>query len=216
MLRLFRVYISTRVAALLASEFILIYACYLAATFFWLRADPSAFLGDENGWWRILIVVCSLVLASYFLDLYSNLRFSRELLQKVVLVVATAFLTEAILSYLKLPQWVVPARPMILGSALTFTALVASRFIFVLLLRKMPTEGIVFLGNSRVVQQIASHLDAHPEKGLTPLGFLDDSNSTSANRLGAISDLLAVVDRLHPKRIVVGMQERRAILPVFE
>ena len=76
MLRLFRVYISTRVAALLASEFILIYACYLAATFFWLRADPSAFLGDENGWRRIFIVVCCLVLATYFLDLYSNLRFS--------------------------------------------------------------------------------------------------------------------------------------------
>lgn len=216
MLRLFRVYISTRVAALLASEFILIYACYLAATFFWLRADPSAFLGDENGWRRIFIVVCCLVLATYFLDLYSNLRFSRELLQKVVVVVATAFLTEAILSYLKLPQWVVPAGPMILGSALTFTALIASRFIFVLLLRKMPTEGIVFLGNSCVVQQIASHLEAHPEKGLTPLGFLDDLNSMSANRLGAISDLRAVVDRLHPKRIVVGMQERRAILPVSE
>jgi exopolysaccharide biosynthesis polyprenyl glycosylphosphotransferase len=66
------------------------------------------------------------------------------------------------------------------------------------------------------VQQIASHLEAHPEKGLTPLGFLDDLNSMSANRLGAISDLRAVVDRLHPKRIVVGMQERRAILPVSE
>jgi exopolysaccharide biosynthesis polyprenyl glycosylphosphotransferase len=72
----------------------------------------------------------------------------------------------------------------------------------------------VFLGNSCVVQQIASYLEAHPEKGLTPLGFLDDSNSTSANRLGAISDLRAVVERLHPKRIVVGLEERRSNLPV--
>jgi hypothetical protein len=39
MLRLFRVYVSASVAALLASEFILIYVCYLAATFVWMRAD---------------------------------------------------------------------------------------------------------------------------------------------------------------------------------
>ena len=40
MLRLFRVYVSARVAALLASEFILIYVCYLAATLAWLRRAP--------------------------------------------------------------------------------------------------------------------------------------------------------------------------------
>ena len=57
MLRLFRVYVSASVAALLASEFILICACYLAATFVWLRADAPVFLVDDQGWLRILIVV---------------------------------------------------------------------------------------------------------------------------------------------------------------
>jgi hypothetical protein len=73
MLRLFRVYVSTRVAALLASEFILIYACYLAATLTWLRADVEVFLVDDQGWLRILIVVLCLLLSIYFHDLYSNL-----------------------------------------------------------------------------------------------------------------------------------------------
>jgi len=214
MLRLFRVYISARVAALLTGELLLIYACYLAATFAWLRADAPGFLVDDQGWLRILIVVFCLVLASYFLDLYSNLNFSRELLQKVVVVVASAFLTEAILSYLKLVRLVVPAGPMIAGSALTAGALVVSRFVFKFVLSKIPAESVVFLGDSQVVQEIASHLAAHPEKGLTPLGFLDDSDSFTEKRLGAISDLREVVDRLHPKRIVVGLRERRSNLPV--
>jgi exopolysaccharide biosynthesis polyprenyl glycosylphosphotransferase len=128
--------------------------------------------------------------------------------------VASAFLTEAILSYLKLVRLVVPAGPMIAGSALTAGALVVSRFVFKFVLSKIPAESVVFLGDSQVVQEIASHLAAHPEKGLTPLGFLDDSDSFTEKRLGAISDLREVVDRLHPKRIVVGLRERRSNLPV--
>lgn len=216
MLRLFRVYVSARVAALLASEFILIYACYLAATLVWLRADAPVFLADDQGWLRIFIVGCCLVAASYFLDLYSNLNFSRELLQKVIVVVATAFLAEAILSYCKLAQFVLPTGPMIVGSALTLSILMTSRFTFTLLLSKIPAEGVVFLGDSPLMREIANHLEAHPEKGLTPFGFLDDSNPAAGKRLGSISDLREVVDRLHPKRIVVGLQERRSNLPVTQ
>jgi exopolysaccharide biosynthesis polyprenyl glycosylphosphotransferase len=217
MLRLFRVYVPAGVAALLASEFILLYICYLAATFAWLRADAAVFLADDLGWLRILIVVLCLMLSIYFHDLYSNLgERPRELLQQVGVVAGTAFLTEAILGYLKLRQLVVPAGPMIAGSALTIAALLAWRIVFRGLLRRMPSDSLIFLGDSPVVQEIASHLDAHPEKGLTPLGFLDDSNPPTGKRLGAISDLREVVDRYHPKRIVVGLRERRSNLPVAQ
>ena len=216
MLRLFRVYVSIRVAALLASEFILIYACYLAATWAWLRGDAEVFLVDDRGWLRILIVVLCLMLGIYFHDLYSNLGTRpRELLQQVGVVAGTAFLTEALLGYLKLQRLVVPAGPMIVGSALNIIALLAWRIFFGrVLLKKMHSERVIFLGDSPIVRDIASHLEAHPEKGLTPLGFLDDSNSPSGKRLGAISDLGDVVARLHPERIVVGLRERRSNLPV--
>src|SRR3984885_6992566 len=217
MLRLFRVYVSARVAALLASELVLIYVCYLAATLAWLRADAEVFLVDDAGWLRILIVVLCLMLGIYFHDLYSDLGGRpRELLQQVGVVAGTAFLTEAMLGYLKLRELVVPAGPMIVGSTLTIAALMVWRFVFRVLLKRMPSDTVLFLGDSPVVQEIASHLEAHPEKGLTPLGFLDDSNPPIGKRLGAISDLREVVDRLHPKRIVVGLRERRSNLPVIQ
>src|ERR1700685_3829673 len=218
MLRLFRVYVPASVAALLASEFILIYLFYLAATFAWLRGDAEVFLADDQGWFRILIVVSCLMLGIYFHDLYSKLGTRpRELLQQVGVVAGTAFLTEAMLGYLKLKQLVVPTGPMIAGSALNIIILMAWRIFFSrVLLRKMRSERVIFLGDSPMVQEIASHLEAHPEKGLTPLGFLDDSNPPIGKRLGAISDLREVVDRLHPKRIVVGLRERRSNLPVIQ
>jgi sugar transferase (PEP-CTERM system associated) len=222
MLRLFRVNVSASVAALLASEFILIYLCYVAATLVSLhgelRADAEVFLVDDSGWLRILIVAVCLVLSIYFHDLYTNLGFRLpELLQQVGVVAGTAFLTEALLSYWKREQLVLPAGPMIAGSALSAAVLMVWRLFFSrVLLRKMPFERVIFLGASPMVQEIASHLSAHPEKGLTPLGFLDDSDLPADQRLGAIGDLLEVVDRLHPQRIVVGLSERRSVLPVAQ
>src|SRR5580700_3863061 len=149
MLRLFRVYVPASVAALLASEFILICLSYFAATFAWLKADAAVFLVDDLGWLRILIVVFCLMLSIYFHDLYSNLGTRpRELLQQVGIIAGTAFLTEAMLGYLKLRRLVVPAGPMIAGSALTIVTLMAWRFAFRVLLRRMPSESVLFLGDS--------------------------------------------------------------------
>jgi exopolysaccharide biosynthesis polyprenyl glycosylphosphotransferase len=218
MLRLFRVYVPASVAALLASEFILICLSYFAATFAWLKADAAVFLVDDLGWLRILIVVFCLMLSIYFHDLYSNLGTRpRELLQQVGIIAGTAFLTEAMLGYLKLEQLVVPAGPMIAGSALNIVALMAWRIFFSrVLLGKIRSERVIFLGDSSVLQEIASHLEAHPEKGLTPLGFLDDSHAATGKRLGAISDLREVVNQVRPQRIVVGLRERRSSLPVTQ
>jgi sugar transferase (PEP-CTERM system associated) len=205
-----------RVAALLASEFLLIYLCYVAATFAFLRLDAQVFLVDDNGWLRIVFVTFCLIVGIYFHDLYSNFRVRlRDLIQYSIVVAGAAFLAEALLSYLKLPQWVLPARPMIAGSALTIAVLLVWRVLFIgVLLKVMPSERVIFLGNSPIVQEIVAQLEKHPEKGLTPVGFLDDSSSYCGQRLGARSDLREVVDRLRPDRIVVALTERRSNLPV--
>jgi sugar transferase (PEP-CTERM system associated) len=216
MLRLFRRIIPGRVAVLLASEFILIYLCYVAAAFALLRPDALGFLADDNGWLRILIVTICLIVGVYFHDLYSNFRVrTPDLVQHAVVVAGAAFLAQALLTYLKLPQFVVPARPMIAGSGLTVAVLLLWRIFFIgALLRVMPSERLIFLGNSAIVQEIVAQLERHPEKGLTPLGFVDDANSPCGKRLGALTDLRDVVNRLRPDRIVIGLTERRSSLPV--
>jgi len=216
MLRLFRLFVPATVAALLASEFILIYLCYVAVTFAFLRFGAQVFLFGDNGWLRILIVALCLIVGIYFHDLYSNLRVRlRDLMQHAGVVAGAAFLAEALLSYLKQPQLVVPAALMIAGSGLTIIALLGWRIFFSrVLLGLMPSEKVIFVGNSAIVQEIGVQLELHPEKGFTPLGFLDDSSSACGKRLGGLSDLREVVNRLRPDRLVVGLTERRSSLPV--
>jgi exopolysaccharide biosynthesis polyprenyl glycosylphosphotransferase len=208
-------YVPGRVAVLLATEFLLIYSCYVVATFALLRLDGQVFLLDDNGWLRILIVDLCLILGIYFHDLYSNLGVDLRDLQTAGVVAGVAFLAEALLSYLKLQQFVVPRRPMIAGTALTILAVIAWRVFFNgVLLKLMPSERVIFLGNSAIVQEIIRQLETRPEKGMTPLGFLDDTSTPCDQRLGGISDLREIVDRLRPDRIVVALTERRSSLPL--
>ena len=88
----FRLYVPGRVAVLLASEFLLIYTCYVAATFAFLRPDAEMFLLDDNGWLRILIVTLCLIVGIYFHDLYSDIRLGLRDLQRAGVIAAVAFL----------------------------------------------------------------------------------------------------------------------------
>jgi hypothetical protein len=75
MIRLFRVFVPTSVVALLVSEIILTFTCYVIAAFVVLDVDPQVFLvygsGDNGwaGWARITVVVACIMLGVYFHDL---------------------------------------------------------------------------------------------------------------------------------------------------
>jgi sugar transferase (PEP-CTERM system associated) len=224
MIRLFRVFVPASVVALLVSEFILIYACYLAAAFLVFRVDPQVFLVDDHGWLRIAVVVICLIVAVYFHDLYAHFRVkSRVLLyQQIGVVVGAAFLIQSLLAYGKLPALVLPTWLMIAGSALTMVSLPAWRIFYGrFVLKMLASERVLFLGASPVVEEIVRHLAEHPETGLVTVGYVDDEPAGGARvggsqRLGSISELRQVVAQSKPQRIVVGLLERRQRLPVNE
>src|ERR1700680_1420117 len=132
MVRLFGVFVPTSVLALLISETILIFSCYVLASFFTLQdTDPAVYLLDDGGMARIALVVGCVMFGLYFHDLYTQFKIHSRtlLLQQVCLVLGIAFLTQALLTYLKLPNWILPTRLMILGSSLVLVLLPAWRII---------------------------------------------------------------------------------------
>lgn len=221
MIRLFRVFIPTSVVALLVSEIILTYTCYVAATFLMMDVAPEVFLIDDNGWLRIAIVVGCLMFGIYFHDLYTQFRIRSRILlfQQVIVVVGVTFLTQALLVYLRLQDLILPTWVMITGSALTLVLLPVWRIIFsTVVMKAMGSERVLFLGTSSVSQEIVQYLTEHPETGLTAIGFVDNLDSgaeiAGAKLLGRIPDLATIVGQFRPDRIVVGMAERRERLPV--
>src|SRR5689334_6411447 len=116
MIRLFRVFVPTSVIALILSETILIFSCFILASYIVLESDPQVFLLYDGGLLRVSLVVISVMLGLYFQNLYNNFRVRSKviLIQQLCLVIGIVFFTQALLTYvspsLMMSRWI-----MILG-----------------------------------------------------------------------------------------------------
>jgi sugar transferase (PEP-CTERM system associated) len=225
MIRLFRVFIPTSVVALLISEVILIYFCFVIAVTAVTEVDPEFVLLFDGGLARISIAVASVMVALYFQDLYTELRIRSRiyLWQQFSMAVGLAFLVQGMSTYVN-PSWTLSRWVMIYASAIILILLPAWRILFCrLVLTSMNSPGVLLLGTSPVLAEISKRLQERVEMGFNVIGYLDDGASGletpamgSVPCLGTLDDLCDIVDEKKPERIVVGMSERRARLPVYD
>jgi sugar transferase (PEP-CTERM system associated) len=242
MIRLFRVFVPGSVLALLVSELLVIFGCYLLAAYLLqfinlnlvqivpLDYDATEYLffvgtGASRhfallGIFRLTLVAACIMIGNYFHDLYGvTSRILR--IDHLCVSIGLAFLAQALLIYLKRPEWTVPRTLMILGSLLVLLLLPLWRIFYsVVVLRAFGRQRVLFLGTSPAVCELAEHLADHPEIGLMNVGYVDNVEGApelpGGRLLGPIHDLASIVDKCKPHRIVVGMTERRQRLPVNE
>ncbi|HEX8983957.1 MAG TPA: sugar transferase [Bryobacteraceae bacterium] len=221
MIRLFRVAVPTSVFVLLVSEFVLLTSCYVLATYLFLQVDPSVFLLYDGGLSRILAAVASIVFALHFLDLYSDIRSSSKIALGLDIgqAIGFAFLIQALLAYLN-KDWILPRWVMIWGSGFALLAVAAWRIVYgAVFLRAFSVQRVLFLGLNPVVQEIAEYVEHHPDVGFVNLGYLDDGVEPGtvihgSKVLDGTAGLTDCVEATRPDRIVVGMTERRARMPL--
>ena len=223
MIRLFRVFVPTSVVALVLSEVILIYACFIISTYLVVDSDPQVFLFYDGGLSRVTLVVVSVMLGLYFQDLYNDFRIRSKtlLIQQLCLVIGLVFFSQAILTYvnrdLMMSRWV-----MIFGCLTLLVLIPAWRLLYVgVVFRALGAQRLLFLGTNSVALEIAARLIDHPQLGLASVGFVDNNREkgealNGGKVLGNIADLREVVLECKPDRIVVGLTERRQALPVYD
>jgi len=223
MIRLFRVLIPASVFALLLSEILITACCFVLACYLVLEIDPTVFLLYDGGAGRVAVAVLTVILGLYFHDRYTVIRVRSRLalLQDLLQVVGIGFLVQALLGYAS-RELMLPRRVMMYGSGGAVAALVVWRVVYSsLVLKIFGSQKILFVGANDVVKEIAQHLEEHPDLGIQGLGYVDDPSPGSASfnperALGPLSDLKRVVAETKPDRIVVGMSERRARMPVLD
>jgi sugar transferase (PEP-CTERM system associated) len=224
MIRLFRVFIPTSVVALLISEVLLLFLCFVIALVVVMDVDPEFVLLYDGGAPRIAIAVFSILIGFYFQDLYTELRYRSRifLFQQFMMAVGFSFLVQAMSTYVN-PTLILPRWVMIYASGLILIILPAWRVMFCrLVLTSLHAPAMLLVGTSPVLAEIGKRLQERIEMGFRVIGFLDDGadgdsvDMGSVPRLGTLADLREVVKTHHPERIVVGMSERRARLPVYD
>ncbi len=190
MVRLFKVSIPTSVIMLVLSETVLLFACYAIAAAWTLDYSVQIFLWDENGAWRIAMVVAVVVIGLYFNDLYEEIKITSRILlvQQTSVMLGVAFVLQAVLSYgrssLLLPKW-----SMVYGSAMVLAALPAWRLFFsVYVTKAFGSQRVLFLGSSPAVREIIAEITERPELGLTAIGYLDSSDAENIPSRAAAGD----------------------------
>ena len=178
------------------------------------------FTGIESVVPRVFLVVLVCTAAFYFNDLYEFERPQSfaELFGRLCRALGWAALLLAA-TYLVFPTTMIPgnlasdALLILLGTILVLRGVVYG-------LAKRPPFGqrVLLLGGGTLAADLARHIRTRPDLALTCVGFLGDGGlpPTEAPRLGASSDVLDVVGRVRPDRIIVAMPDRRGQLPVAD
>ena len=122
MIQLFRVFIPASIIGLIFSEFLLIFFSYLCGALLitpLINPDFSilVFFTADGGLFQLAAVTACIIAGLYLQDLYSKFRVKSltVLIQQVCLVIGFAFLIQALLSYLRRPEWTLPRWGMIFG-----------------------------------------------------------------------------------------------------
>ncbi len=136
-------------------------------------------------------------------------------------MIGLAFLVQAFLAYIRRPGWSLPRWAMIFGSILALIVIPGWRLLYSrVILKAIGFQRVLFLGAAEVSQEIAAHLAARPEIGMSVLGYIDDidddANLAGGRMIGRVEDLTSIAQTLKPDLIVVGMAERRRELPMPE
>jgi sugar transferase (PEP-CTERM system associated) len=223
MTRFFRVFVPATAVVLLVSEILLITSAFIVAVYLTLDVDPWVNLVYDGGFVHLLPVLLTILVGMHFNDLYSQYYVKSRvvLLQQLCLVMGGAFLVQGLLSYIS-PDMRVSARVMAVGSALAVVSIYFWRVLFsTFAIKVMGRDRLLLVGGSPLLEDIAKHLEAHPELGLEVAGYVDDAHQPGealrgGKVLGTLPDLREIAQATRPNRIVVGMSERRQRMPVAD
>jgi lipopolysaccharide/colanic/teichoic acid biosynthesis glycosyltransferase len=202
--------------ALLVSESVLLFFCYLVAAY---ATQPfiELYLYYDGGLGQIALAVVIIQIGLYYQFLYETLmpRSRLLLIQQFCMVLGFAFLLQAIAGYanwgLQLPKWI-----MIYGSLLALALLPLWRMAYsILVSRAVPVRRLLFLGGSPVLEDIASNVGRHPDLGLSVMGYLDVEIETlpAVPRLGRVEDMDEVIRSQQPDLIVTALRGNQDRLP---
>ena len=220
MIRIFRVSIPAGVAGLLISEIALTSLCFYAAAYVILGAGVGAYFLDEGGLIRTALAVASIILGLYFVNLYTRVRVKSRirLLQDLCQVTGIALLAQGLIAYAN-PDLKLGRGIMLWGTMMSLAALFGWRLFYARFILDAIRERLLFVGSNQVVEEMADHIVAHPELGMTIAGYLTDGMApgtqlSGGTVLGPVSDVPAIATSLRPTRIVVGTNGSGDRMPV--
>jgi len=215
--------LTLRTTVLIACETLLILAVVALAA--WLRLGDWMWqiVANEQGLWKVLLVVAVAQVCLYYADLY-NVRIisdRRELFIRTVQALAGAsFVLAAV--YFWFPDLVIGRGVFLISAVFVVAVVIGWRLVFVWFSRRVrPRERLLLVGTGPAVVDLARELfDRRHELGVEIVGFIDPDPSRvgapvlNPGVIGVIDDIPAIVKARSVDRVVVSLSDARGRLPM--
>jgi sugar transferase (PEP-CTERM system associated) len=216
--------VRARSLALAGCETALMIAAVAAAAAVRFGPENAArILLNENGIFKVLLIVGIAQVSLYYADLY-DLRVAsdrRELYTRLIQALASTSFALAVL-YFWLPDLMVGRGVFLIAAVLVMTIVVGWRLSFEWLSGRVgPRERLLLVGTSAAAVDLARELHEHRhELGVEITGFIDPDPAKVGTPLlnpgivGTIDDIPQIVRSNNVDRVVVSLADARGRLPV--
>ncbi len=219
MIRLFHVYYPTRAIVLFFCEALIVFSCFLLATFVLVGQDAPLVLLYESGLLKIGGLVALSLLLSYYFDLYEPQRISQkwEIYFRLLLVLGfLSFLLSGATYFV--PELDMGHSILLAGMTLLTVALLAWRSAYEWIIgREMFQERVFVLGSGDRAQTVSEIVRTRPDAGMGLVQVPDSDPEEPDKRAGFASALQSLAGpRPRVDRVIVALEDRRGELPVRE
>jgi lipopolysaccharide/colanic/teichoic acid biosynthesis glycosyltransferase len=202
-------------------EILLITASFYFAARIDLDIEPSLYFLYEGGFGRLVFAAATILLAMYFHHLYTDVRVRSRILlsQQLCEVFGIALVAQSLVVYV-MPDWILPRWLMVYGVLFSLIAIFIWRVLYSqYVLNIVRRHRIVFVGLNQTVREIARDIANSPGWGYEVLGYINEGHDSADDAvtgkyLGPYSGLAGWARKLRPDRIVVGLENRGAGMPV--
>jgi sugar transferase (PEP-CTERM system associated) len=218
MIRIFNVYYPTRTLVLLLCEAVLAGGSFLLAAAYLFGPDTYIELIYENGLLKILGITLLTLLLSYYFDLYEPERISKgwEAYFRLLLVLATLCFLLAGLIYF-FPDLYLGHNVLTLGVSILTIFLIVWRWIYEWIVGlAIFRDRVYVLGNGARAQLLVETLRIRRDAGMEVVGWREDPEPSDPKERIAAELRAFLSSESGIDRVIIAMEERRAVLPIRE
>lgn len=218
MIRLFNIYIPSRLLFLVVTEPLIICGSFLTATALCLGRNSFVVLRFQNGLDKVLAVTALTILGLDLFDFYDPDRGSlQEVIHfRLLVVVGLLCCFLACVGYL-FPGILLGKNSLTIGVLIVTFALSVWRLFYSWLLRRQYfSERVYLVGTGKWANHIAQILRTRTELGMQLVGWTGAAGGDlgTADSLG--QDLINAVRKTRAQRVIVAISDRRNRMPSHE
>ena len=223
-LQIFNLYIPVRRLAFFLLESLFIWSMVILGTYLRFLGSDNSLLDSEYLFLKSVIIVATVQISLYYFDLY-DLKVFRNNIELVIRLLQALGVSSIILAtlYYLFPQLIIGRGIFFISLGFMLVVIILWRVLYNYLVRKKQMDQkTLIIGTGELAKKIAITILERMDTGFTVIGFISDDPKmigtplVNPSIIGDYSQLLELIDREKPDRIIVALEERRGKFPLSQ